>query len=75
MAITNSIKWSIEQTSYELTRDDDCRGVLIYKRADHLPQFFTAKEAAALCVQIRRMLRDQTSFHSTEGPRLVAPVG
>ena len=56
MAITNSIKWSIEQTSYELTRDEDCRGVLIYKRADHLPQFFTAKEAATLCVQIRRML-------------------
>jgi hypothetical protein len=61
MSITNSIKWNIEQTSYELTRDDDCRGVLIYKRADHLPQFFTAKEAAALCVQIRRML-DRSDF-------------
>jgi len=61
MSITNSIKWNIEQTSYELTRDEDCRGVLIYKRADHLPQFFTAKEAAALCVQIRRML-DRSDF-------------
>jgi|AACY02.17.fsa_nt_gi hypothetical protein len=61
MAITDSIKWHIDDVYHELTRNADCKGVFIYQRGDNLPQFFTVKEAAALSMQIRRMV-DRSDF-------------
>ena len=61
MAITDSIKWHIDNVSHELTRHADCKGVFTYQRGESLPQFFTVKEAAALSVQIRRMV-DRSDF-------------
>ena len=61
MAITDSIKWHIDDVHHELTRNNECEGVFTYKRGDCLPQFFTVKEAAALSMQIRRMV-DRSDF-------------
>lgn len=61
MAITDSIKWHIDDVHHELTRSDECKGVFTYQRGDGLPQFFTVKEAAALSMQIRRMV-DRSDF-------------
>ena len=61
MAITDSIKWHIDDVNHELTRSDECEGVFTYKRGESLPQFFTVKEAAALSMQIRRMV-DRSDF-------------
>ena len=41
MAITDSIKWHIDDTAYELERKEECRGVFIYRRGDQLPQYCT----------------------------------
>ena len=60
MAITDSIKWHIDDVHHELTRSDECEGIY-YRRGDGLPQFFTVKEAAALSMQIRRMV-DRSDF-------------
>lgn len=61
MAITDSIKWHIDDTNHELTRNSECKDVFIYKRGSNLPQFFTAREATALSMQIRRMV-DRSDF-------------
>ena len=61
MAITDTIKWHIDDVHHKLTRDADCKGVFIYQRGDNLPQFFSIQEAAALSMQIRRMV-DRTDF-------------
>lgn len=61
MAITDSIKWHIDDVHHELTRNAECKGVFMYQRGDNLPQFFTVKEAAALSMQIRRMV-DRSDF-------------
>ena len=63
MAITDSIKWHIDDTAYELERKEECRGVFIYRRGDQLPQYFTAQEAGALCMQIRRIM-DRADFQT-----------
>ena len=63
MTITDSIKWRIDDTAYELERKEECRGVFIYKRGDQLPQYFTAQEAGALCMQIRRIM-DRADFQT-----------
>ena len=63
MTITDSIKWHIDDTAYELERQEECRGVFIYKRGDQLPQYFTAQEAGALCMQIRRIM-DRADFQT-----------
>ena len=59
--ITDSIKWRIGDVSHELTRNEECRNVFIFKRGDNLPQFFTVEEAVALSMQIRRMA-DRSDF-------------
>lgn len=56
MVMTDSIQWHINEVRYGLTREAECKDVLIYQRGDNLPQFLKVGEAAALCVQIRRML-------------------
>ena len=61
MAITNLIKWNIDDVDYELSRHAECRGVFTYQRGDNLPQFFSVQEAAALSMQIRRMV-DRSDF-------------
>lgn len=61
MANTDSIKWHIDDVNYELTRNAECKSVFIYQRGTSLPQFLTVKEAAALSVQIRRMV-DRSDF-------------
>ena len=61
MAITDSIKWHTDDVNHELTRNAECKGVFTYQRGDNLPQFFTVKEAAALSMQIRRMV-DRSDF-------------
>ena len=61
MAITDSIKWHLDDVHHELTRNAECKGVFMYQRGDNLPQFFTVKEAAALSMQIRRMV-DRSDF-------------
>ena len=61
MAITDSIKWHIDDVHHELIRNTDCKGVFIYRRGDNLPQFFSVQEAAALSMQIRRMV-DRSDF-------------
>ena len=61
MAITDSIRWHIDDVHHELTRNAECEGVFTYQRGDNLPQFFTVKEAAALSMQIRRMV-DRSDF-------------
>ena len=61
MPITDSIKWHIDDVNYELTRTADCKGVFIYQRSNNLPQFFSVQEAAALSMQIRRMV-DRSDF-------------
>ena len=61
MAITDSIKWHIDDVHHKLTRNSDCKGVFIYQRGDNLPQFFSVQEAAALSMQIRRMV-DRSDF-------------
>jgi len=61
MAITDSIKWHIDDTSHELTRNGERKDIFIYTRGSNLPQFFTAREAAALSMQIRRMV-DRSDF-------------
>ena len=61
MAITDSIKWHIDGVHHELTRNAECKSVFTYQRGDNLPQFFTVKEAAALSMQIRRMV-DRSDF-------------
>ena len=63
MATTDSIKWHIDDTAYELERKEECRGVFIYRRGDQLPQYFTAQEAGALCMQIRRIM-DRADFQT-----------
>ena len=63
MAITDSIKWHIDDTAYELERKEECRGVFIYRRGDQLPQYFNAQEAGALCMQIRRIM-DRADFQT-----------
>jgi len=61
MAITDSIKWHIDNVHHKLTRNADCKGVFIYQRGDNLPHFFSVQEAAALSMQIRRMV-DRSDF-------------
>lgn len=61
MGITDSIRWHIDDTSHELTRNAECKDVFIYTRGSNLPQFFTAREAATLSMQIRRMV-DRLDF-------------
>ena len=61
MAITDSIKWHIDDVHHELTRTEDCKGIFIYQRGNNLPQFFSVQEAAALSMQIRRMV-DRSDF-------------
>ena len=59
--ITDSIKWRVGDVSHELIRNEECREVFVFKRGDNLPQFFTAEEAVALSMQIRRMA-DRSDF-------------
>ena len=61
MAITDCIKWRIDDVDYELTRNTDNRNVFVYQRGTNLPQFMSVKEAAALSMQIRRMV-DRSDF-------------
>lgn len=61
MAITDCIKWRIDDVNYELTRNTDNRNVFVYQRGNNLPQFMSIKEAAALSMQIRRMI-DRSDF-------------
>ena len=63
MAITDSIKWRIDDVNFELTRNTDNRNVFVYQRGNNLPQFMSMKEAAALSMQIRRMV-DRSDFSS-----------
>lgn len=61
MAITDCIKWRIDNVNFELTRNTDNRNVFVYQRGNNLPQFMSVKEAAALSMQIRRMV-DRSDF-------------
>lgn len=61
MAITDCIKWRIDDVNFELTRNTDNRNVFVYQRGNNLPQFMSVKEAAALSMQIRRMV-DRSDF-------------
>jgi len=61
MAITDSINWSVNGKAHSLSRNADCKDVFIYHRGDSLPQFFSAPEAYALAMQIRRMV-DRSDF-------------
>ena len=61
MAITDSIKWHIDDVHHELIRNTECKGVFIYQRGDNRPQFFKVKEAATSSMQIRRMV-DRSDF-------------
>ena len=69
MAITDSIKWHIEDTEHELSRSSECPKVFIYKRGDGLPQFFSAQEALTLSSQIRRIVH-RTDFDGAKGKSL-----
>ena len=61
MVITDSIKWHVDDVKHELTRNAECKGVFTYQRGNNLPQFFSVQEAAALSMQIRRMV-DRSDF-------------
>mgnify|MGYP007121441008 CR=1 FL=1 len=61
MAITDSIRWQVDGLQHELTRHADCKDVFTYQRGNSLPQFFSVREAAALAMQIRRMV-DRSDF-------------
>lgn len=67
MAITDSIKWHIEEVNYELTRNAECKEIFIYQRGDNLPQFFHVREASALCMQIRRMMNRSEFVMASKG--------
>ena len=61
MAITESIQWRVNGKEQSLSRTADCKEVFVYQRGDNLPQFFSAPEAYALAMQIRRMV-DRSDF-------------
>lgn len=67
MGITDSIKWHIDDVHHELTRNNECKDVFIYKRGSNLPQFFTAREADALSMQIRRMVNWSDFIFASKG--------
>ena len=61
MAITASINWRVNGRAHSLSRNADCKDVFVYQRGNSLPQFFSAREAYALAMQIRRIV-DRSDF-------------
>ena len=56
MSVTDLIKWRINSTAHSLSRSQEEKGLFVYQRGGCLPQYFTAEEAYALHMQIRRMI-------------------